>query len=168
MSKEERTGWRDELFSKWHRQIEPDNRLKCVDGDWNEVCGRCWETLAIFELCANYSNTSKVATATQMRAAHLDVPAYIVLYYGSEYDGRVKLFFRLRRLHPDPAPFGQFKEASEEQMKQLIWNIHRYCKNCGRTEELPDGVRLIPSIALCKHNLHHPQCYVCSAKGVAS
>ncbi len=64
MSREERTGWRDQLFSEWHRQIEdPKDVLKCVDGDWNEYCGKCQETLAMFELCANYSNTRKDVAA---------------------------------------------------------------------------------------------------------
>ena len=168
MSKEERTGWRDELFSMWHRRIEPHNRLKCIDGDWNEVCISCWETLAIFELCRNYNKTNKVATATQKRAKRLDVPAYIVLYHGGEVEDRIWIRFRLRRLHPNPLPSGEFKEATEEQMKQLIWNIHRYCKHCGHMEELPDGVPVIPTIGLCKHNLRYDECYLCGARRVAS
>ncbi len=99
MSREERTGWRDELYSKWHRQIEPNNRLKTIDSDWLEYCGACSQTLAVFELCANYAKTDKVATVTQVLAARLDVPGYVLLYYGAERDdGKVELWFRFRRL----------------------------------------------------------------------
>ncbi len=160
MSREERTGWRDELFSKWHRQIESRNVLKCVDGDWNEYCAGCSETLAMFELCANYSKTDKVATVTQKRAARLDIPAWLVLYYGGEYDGRVRMHFRIRRLHPDPAD--EFVEIPETQMARLIWNAHAYCKYCGRREKLPVEIAPIPRFSICIHRMQAKDCKLCN------
>lgn len=160
MSREERTGWRDELFSKWHRQIESGNRLKCVDGDWNEICGACWQTLAMFELCADYWRVDKPAYATQKRAQRLDVPAYILLYRGYEKDEKVELFFRWKRLHPNPMQ--EFKDASSAAISTLIWNIHRYCRFCGKSMVLPEGVRSIRGFGTCLHGLEMNFCNVCN------
>ena len=139
-SNKERTGFRDELFSRWHRQLERkgSNKLACMDLDWAEVCRRCYEVLAIYELSANFANEDKADLITKKLARRLDVPAWLFLYYGGEQNGRVKLFFKAKRLYPDPAD--SFVEVPERTVANFIWNVHRYCPHCGYQEPLPEGV----------------------------
>jgi hypothetical protein len=155
----ERSGWRDELFSKWHRSLDPDNLLTCMDVDWIEYCRLCKEAMAVFELTCDWNFTNKPITVTQTLAKRLDVFGYLLTYRGETVED---IEFRVRRLYPDPQPYGTFKSATARQVEALLWNIHRYCRRCGTTQEMPDGVPEFDTFGWCHHEIPAKNCYVCN------
>ena len=94
MSRWERNGgWRDQAYSAWHRTLHDD--LDFLDIDWIEYCHTCNRRLAVYELCADLTQTDKVAAVTKGVAEKLGIPGYVVLYEVS--DGLVARL-RVRRM----------------------------------------------------------------------
>jgi hypothetical protein len=94
MSQAERTGVRDLLYSRWHRQdsinrfigIRSAAMLKVVDIDWCEACQFCSQPVALIETQES-KRAPKAATITQNLADLSKLPAYSVSYEPSA-DGR--------------------------------------------------------------------------------
>lgn len=128
MSRQERTGWRDEAFSRWHRGIEPDNRLTAIDCDWLEYCARCRAPLAIFELCADPSRTDKTYTVTRKLARQAGVPAWCVLYRASP-GGRGIEAVRVKKIAPRDD--GGWMRVSPAALARFIRRLHATCPHCG-------------------------------------
>lgn len=113
MSRVERTGWRDEAYSAWHRSLV--DGLDFLDIDWIEYCHVCKRELAVYELCADIHQEDKVAYKTKDVAEKLGVPGFVVLYHvtNGTVDG-----FRIRRL---TAPASDWKNVSPETWaRQLV------------------------------------------------
>lgn len=79
----ERTGFRDEAYSRWHRKLsKPGHRqLRFINLDWLEQCDECYRTVAVLELAYdNGEQDHKAAYATRETARALRAPGYVVLY----------------------------------------------------------------------------------------
>jgi hypothetical protein len=87
----ERSGWRDQLYSRWHRPeqiarfvgIDVADSLGLIDGDWIEYCRTCSQPLALFELTCDWSKR-KAGTVTKRLAEMAQIPAYVVYYKPNE------------------------------------------------------------------------------------
>lgn len=113
MSRQERSGWRDQAYSRWHRSLPYP--LDFLDIDWIEFCHECDRIFAVYELCANIDQFDKVATQTTVIAERLGVPGFLVLYEAA--DSNIHRF-RIRRL---TAPVTPFKELTPAQWaRQLV------------------------------------------------
>ncbi|MFH1554592.1 MAG: hypothetical protein ABII76_06985 [Pseudomonadota bacterium] len=113
MTRGERTGWRDEAYSAWHRSLPYD--LDFLDLDWIEYCHTCKRRLCVYELCADIEQTAKVAYITKGVADGLAIPGFIVLYEVRE--GRLARL-RIRRI-TDPTT-DWWLVSPEEWTRQLI------------------------------------------------
>ena len=140
MSQEERTGWRDPLYSGWHRidrlrrYLPPPVALKqtLIDIDCCEACGYCDEPVALIELQRS-SGPPKPATITNRLARRARIPAFSVSYEPST-DGLDIVAFQVQRREPwDPALSGVYKYTPEE----YAWFLVRLRYDHFRTER-PD------------------------------
>jgi hypothetical protein len=130
VSREERLGFRDQAYSRWHRSL-PD-QCAFLDVDWAEICHKCYTPLALFELARDTGQKFKVATTTAKLGEMAGLPAYTVLYRVDNF-GEIDQI-RIRRMIPDPYPSdGSFDCISPDRLAGLITKIHnRKCTGCSR------------------------------------
>lgn len=126
MSRLERTGWRDQAYSCWHRSLDSENQLKTIDCDWIEYCGECMHPLAIFELCADINRTEKRYAVTQNLALLAGIPAWCVLYRPSA-DGERLVAVKVKRIAPAE---DEWILDSPERLARLIRRLHARCPHC--------------------------------------
>lgn len=126
MTNRERTGFRDQAYSTWHRQL--DDRLSFLDIDWVERCDTCKRPLAICELALDTGRDDKAYYTTQRLAKALDafdrqgtVRGFVVLY-GKNPRGQIT-GFRVREVHPRETDFVPF---TIDQWAKRLYSL-RWC-----------------------------------------
>lgn len=127
MISHERTGFRDQTYSKWHRYIFPGDAretYKMIDIDWMEVCVKCEKTLILIETAQDKGQTMKTSTYIKNLGIQANVPAYTVLYKIDKSARLDIVSFRVRQLYPVE---GDLTRRSVDEYMNLI---HYYRRNC--------------------------------------
>jgi hypothetical protein len=146
VSRLERTGWRDQAYSRWHRSLDRHNRLKTIDLDWIEYCGRCMQPLALFELCADLERTDKAYTVTRNLSLLAGLPAWCVLYKPST-DGEGLVTVRVKQIAPVE---GGWTLAPPSRLARLIRRLHAGCPHCQGSPALAARGRPRHSVLTCR------------------
>lgn len=104
MSLEERTGFRDMTFSKWHRTLPAD--CTWIDIDCCQFCHYCGSLLAVFELVRSPDEDSlldvclrKQSAITERVGLQLGIPAFKVAYTGDPLDAAAVIELGTNRKH---------------------------------------------------------------------
>lgn len=144
MSRQERTGQRDMTYSTWHRDwaelhIGKDaaDRLKVIDLDWVEFCGRCWWPLALMELAIDADQDAKTAIVTERLATLARLPSAVVFYRKTGAGSIAR--FRVRVMTPSQRPETML---GPNQYAAWLWDLHvRHLNLCrgsyGGRDQLP-------------------------------
>lgn len=161
MPHEEKLGFRDSLYSKWHRYDsvkrflgkEQALALSLIDIDvaienggvetgmglWGEFCSLRRVVLTLIETARYQGEKYKSAWAVQDIARRADIPALCVLYEANTNNTDIVRFY-VNRLHPNPEAPRTFAERSPEDYAKELWRW----REIGRESALaPDRFRAL-------------------------
>jgi hypothetical protein len=135
MSQRERTGWRSEAYSRWHRTASISRylplrlaaRLKMCDIDAVEACAYCSTPLALIEIQESTA-PPKRATITARLASMAGIPAFSVSYV---VDGDDIAWFRQQRIAPTIGAVADYPPDTYATWLASLREGHR----CNGTEE---------------------------------
>lgn len=109
MSQEEHYGFRDEVYSRWHRcnstaryfdnDIEEAKKLSQIDLDWVEYCNECFEPIMLVETARDVGQPYKCASVTKHLAEMAGIRAILVLYLSNQSNTDI-VKFRVKPLAP--------------------------------------------------------------------
>lgn len=120
MSNFERTGYRDLIFSQWHRLIP---HLKMIDVDVLQCCKVCSKPLLLAEITRQ--NTVKPTSILRKASEHMGVQGVLINFYTrNPKDGLDKTheqyLARIREVE------NQIKKLTKEKT-DLVNGMYRYC-----------------------------------------
>ena len=116
MSREERTGYRDLTYSKWHRSL--DDSLTVIDIDWCEYCATCMAPLALIETARYSPGRRKSGVVTRNLAKMAGLPAYTVTF---ETENDVIVRFHVQIEHAiSEVPSGEFVVSPEQWRQHML------------------------------------------------
>ena len=100
VSDEEKYGYRDLTYSKWHRPKSGwlKHDITYIDLDACEYCHSCYEPLALIETAMDVDQSEKSVIVTRRLAEKANLPAYLVFYRISA-PGNIDRF-RVRQIFP--------------------------------------------------------------------
>ena len=103
MSDEERYGYRDLTYSKWHRPSSGflGRSISYIDLDCCEYCKSCYAPLVLLELAKDVGQLDKAVMVTHHLAKLSNLPAYLVFYHTNpDIRGGIDQF-RIRQIYPE-------------------------------------------------------------------
>ena len=151
MSQEERTGWRDLSYSRWHRTESMQRfmprpvaeKMFMWDADFYEVCAYCGEAVALKEIQRS-PGVPKAADKLCRLGMRSHLPVYSISYWPSADDKDIDVF-RVQRRYP------YYEEVHEFTPEEYAWFIVRLRNDHYRNENPVCGekfVRLMQSVGM--------------------
>lgn len=125
MARLEKTGFRCQEWSYWHRNELPDD-MDFLDIDWVEYCHLCKKPLALFELARDYEQKYKIAYVTQNLARMAGIPGYVILYKIDKSMPHNMGDCRIQQLWPLEQKI--FKAYPPHKVREGIIRLHNNCK----------------------------------------